>query len=351
MSEELSEDVVEQAEEIKPSGTFVVTERMKAVARGENPDAVVAESEPETEPDTEVDEPERATVAHSDEPTSWITAADRARAVSYGLDPEDLDAYESREQFGSALRAIDKAFSRREPAKPEAKVEKQPEAESEYVDQLYVNGKVNVEYLKKHKDEIEGSEFLIAQAEHTASVEAKLAEFEAKQTEREQQLQQQEYQRFEAEFHRAVDAFRPELFGKSTDASGQLINLKPEDAEKRFRLLDACARYTEHLHAVQAQAGLSPSTPPLSEILKQAEFIAFPKEAADRARQEAIAEREKDLKRVAKQAQRVRPVATTAGADAAYRGAPPEDTGSTEAIMRHPKVKAWFDRVAANGSV
>lgn len=351
MGQELNSDLppVEAPEAIKPTGEFVLTDRLRKVAMGENPDAE-PEAVEEVE-DTELDATPEPETPEVQEPVSWITASDRARAVSYGIDPEDLDAYENREQFGSVLRAIDKAFSRRDPAQPESAnlhTAEPAKAEPEYVDQLYVDGKVNVEYLKKHKEDIEGSEFLIAQAEYTANLEAKLAEFDTKQAEREQAQQQEQLRHFEAEFHRAVDAFRPEFFGKQTDQSGQLVNLKPEDADRRYKLLDACALWTNNLHTQQQRAGLQPSTPPLSEVLKHAEFLAFPEEARTREREAAVKEREAELKKIAKQAQRVRPVATTSAVDTAHRGTPHEDPGSTEAIMRNPKVKALLDRLQAN---
>lgn len=351
MSAELNADTpsVDTPEAIKPTGEFVLTDRLRKVAMGENPDAPEVESVEEVD-DTELDSStETPEVPATPEPVTWITAADRARAVSYGLDPEDLDAYENREQFGSALRAIDKAFSRRElPAQQQVAEAKSEQPEAEYVDQPVVNGKVNVEYWRRHKDEYEGGDVLLANAEHSAALEAKLASFEAKQAERDEALQQEQLQHFEAEFHRAVDAFRPDAFGKQTDDTGQLVPLKAEDIERRLKLLDACVLYTNSLHAEQQRAGLQTSTPPLSEVLKHAEFIAFPQEARERVRQEAIKEREAELKKIAKQAQRVRPVASTASTETAHRGTPHEDPGSTEAIMRNPKVKALLERIQTN---
>jgi hypothetical protein len=331
--------------EFKPSGNFPLTERQKAIARGDDPDAIPTEESTGDEVQLEDETtPDAGTV--DTQSASWITDGDRAKAKAYGMEPEDLDAYESREQFGSALRAIDRAYSRL--PKPETQAEPAPKVEAkepEYIDELYVDGKVNIEYLRRHKDEVEGSEFLLAQAEHTALLEKEVADLKASVSQREQESQQEQAHRELAAFNREVDRFRPDVYGSSVDANGQPVPLKPEDADRRYKLLGACAAYTDYIHSVQQAHGMSPSTPALSEVLKQAEFIAFPEEATSRAKAEAVKEREAELKRVAKQAARVRPVATTASVTAAHRGAPPEDPYSTTAIMRTPQIQAVLDRI------
>jgi hypothetical protein len=332
-------------EPVKASGNFVFTDRMKAIARGEDPDAT--STEPEVEEVAEVEpEVDKTPEQVETQPVSWITDSDRAKARSYGMEPEDLDAYENREQFGSALRAIDRAYSRlpvQEEAEPEAKVE-----DVDTSDQKIVNGKINPAYFEKRKDEYD--EDMILAMQRQRALEDKLEAIESQNSEATKRAEQEQAQRALAEFHREVDRFRPDAYGSSVDANGQVLPLKSADADRRFKLLSACATYTQSVHDSQTRAGLPPSTPPLSEILKHAEYIAFPDEVQARIKAEAIKEREAELKKIAKQAQRVRPVATTASAQAAYRGAPHEDPHSTEAFLRSPQFQAFKDRVASQSN-
>jgi hypothetical protein len=342
MSEELENELPPETPEPEQKSGFVLTERLKAVAQGLDPDNL-----PEEE-DTDVDEPvdeiegDEAVAPEKSEPTSWIQDADRQRAQSYGLDPEDLDAYSSREDFGKALRAIDKAFSRLNPAQPApAEVDEVEEVEAEDADQKIVNGKINPAYYEKRSDEYD--EDYILTIKNQRALQDRLDQFESSAKEAEEQQREAEVQYRLAEFHRTVDSFSSN-YGKSVDESGQVVPLSPQDAERRWKLMDAARLHLDHIHNSQRLAGLQPSTPPLPHLLKQAEQIAFPEEVLKRAKEEAVKEREVELKKIAKQSQRRRPVATTASVSAAHRGTPPEDPYTTEAIMRHPNVEAWRRR-------
>lgn len=347
MSTELTDD----APEGKPveAGTFPLTDRMKAIARGEDPEAPVTTEtvdEPLVETPTE-DVAETVETPEVDEPTSWITDADRNRAKAYGLDPSDLDAYENREQFGSALRAIDKAFSRRDPvAQEEPEVVEQVES-AEDPDKKVVNGKLNPAYFEKRPEEYD--EDYIQMVKLQRATQDRLDEIEANNKATAEQYQQAEVQARLDDFHRTVDSFSTH-YGKTVDEHGQPTPLSPADAERRWKLLDAAQVQLQHIHNAQHAAGMPISSPPLSRLLKDAEFIAFPDEVLARAKAEAVATREKELKKIADQSKRIRQVASTASVDAAYRGAPPESTHTTEAIMRHPEIARWRERVAAGAN-
>jgi hypothetical protein len=341
MSAELENELPPETPEPEQKSGFVLTERLKAVAQGLDPDNLPAAEEADEEGDEPLAEVEaEVTPPEKPEPTSWIQDADRQRAQSYGLDPEDLDAYSTREDFGKALRAIDKAFSRREPSKP-APVEAEPEAveSDEYVDEPVVNGKTNVEWYRRNNYDDGSVQLAENQRRIEDAQEARDKEFTALQ----EQQRQAEVQYRLAEFHRTVDAYSPH-FGKSVDESGQVVPLSDADAQRRWKLFDAAQLHLEHIHNAQQMAGLPVSSPPLSQLLKHAEQIAFPEEVLKRAKEEAVAEREAELKKIAKQSQRRRPVATTASVSAAHRGTPEADPYTTEAIMRHPNVEAWRRR-------
>lgn len=352
MANELTDDGDELAPEAAlPESNFTLTPRMVAIAKGEDPDAIVPESETEDAPteDTSVDEPEQAEVAEGESepevesPTSWVTADDRKRALAYGLDQEDLDAYGSREEFGRVTRALDKAWSRLNPterttptAEPETKA---PEAVDD-TNPRDANGRLNLAYFEKNFDEAT-VELVREQIANSDARDKQNQAIESFRQEQEQQL----WQSHVNEFHRSAESLRPDFFGRTVDKSGLPLQLSNEELDRRQKLWDAAEIIQDHMVKSQQRQNLPPSLPPWPQVLKQAEQLAFGDEIAKHAKAAEQATRVSQLKRVAAQSQKRRGVATTGSSRAAYRGAPPENQHSTEAILQHPDVDAVLRRI------
>ena len=351
LSDEIAEDAPEPASEVAtPTGKYA-TPRILAIARGEDPDAIDSKEndppadEPEAEsPSSEVaEEPADA----APEPTSWVTEYDKQRALAYGLDPEDLAAYSSREEFGRVTRAIDKAASRREPTAAKT-VETPAPQDEEIVDDTSprdANGKLNLAYFEKNGYDEATIELVREQIANSEAREKHNQQLEAYRQEQEQA----EAARYANEFHRAADELRPDFFGRVLDEHGLPVEPSAVEIDRRQKLWDAAHLIADHMILAQQRQGLPPSVPPMSKLLKQAEVLAFGDEIAahEQAAQRAgkRASRTDELKRLAAQSQRRRPVAQTAGTHAAYRGAPASDPHSTESILQHPDVEAALRRI------
>jgi len=349
LSDDLSEDAPEP---VQAEGTYPLTPRMIAIAKGEDPDAITSEAddapadEPEVDPADDAGEVAEQPADDTPEPTSWVTEGDKQRARAYGLDPEDLAAYSSREEFGRITRAIDKAASRREPTAPKAVETPAPKVD-EVVDDTKprdANGKLNLAYYEKNFDEatVELVREQIAKDDLIAKQNQAIESFR-------QEQEEAAWIRHTNEFHRAAEEIRPEFFGRTTDKSGLPVDLSPAELDRRQKLWNAANIISDHMLREQERSGLQPSLPPWANILKQAEVLAFGEELAkfEQAAQKASkqATRTEQLQRVAAQSQRRRPVAQTAGTHAAYRGAPPSDPHSTEAILQHPTMEAVLRRI------
>lgn len=348
MDEELQNEVVDElpAEETQAESKFTLTPRMVAVAKGEDPDAISSEppAEEVAEQEEVVEESDDAPAdEQAEEPTSWVTDADRQRATAYGLDPEDLSVYSSREEFGRTLRALDKATSRLSP-KPSGEYSPPAKDEAEEIDDtkpVDASGKLNLAYYEKNFDEgtVEAMRVLRAQQDANEKQSAAIAAFQAQQ---EQEL----FDRHIQSFHSAAESLRPDFYGRTVDKSGLPITPSKAELDRRQKLYDAAEVYMDHLARSQERSGMPVSIPPWPNILKQAEVIAFPQEIAAHEKAVAKATREAQLKKVAEQSKNRRPVGSTASARAAYRNAPAADPHSTESIMRSPEVEAVLRRIA-----
>lgn len=345
MSEEnLSEDSVEQTPEpIQAESAFPLTPRMIAIAKGEDPDAITSEAD-----DAEVSDDQAADAAPeqeeasdagevAEEPKEWFTAADKNRAVAYGLDPEDLAAYSSREEFGRALRLIDKATSRLAPAAPKAEAQEAP-AEEEAVDDTKptdASGKINLAYFEKNFDEgtVEAMKALRAQQDTVEKIAQDNESFR-------QQQEQAIWQTHVNEFHRAAEELNPEFFGRTVDKSGLPVQMSQAELDRRQKLWGAANLISEHMTREQQAQGLPPSVPPWPIVLKQAAVLAFGDELAKHQKAAEKQSKVQQYQNIARQSKTRRPVASTASTHSAYRGAPPADPHSTQAIMQHPDVEA-----------
>jgi hypothetical protein len=353
MGEEVVQDeVVDElpAEETPVESKFTLSPRMVAVAKGEDPDAISDEpvAEEVSEQEEVAEETDAPAEEQAEQPTSWVTDADRQQATAYGLDEADLATYTSREDFGRQLRAIDKAFSRRQPTWENSQVQKpEPEtkAPAEAVDDtkpVDATGKLNLAYYEKNfsddPDQLAVFKAIRKQQDDSEKNNAVLEEFRYRE-------QEAEWNRHISAFHNAAETLRPDFYGRTVDKSGLPLSPSKSELDRRQKLFNAADVLIDHMAREQERNGLPVSIPPWGNILKQAESMAFPEEIAAHEKTAAKAKRQAELSKVAAQSKNRRPVGSTASAQSAYRNAPHADPHSTDAIMRNPSVEAVLRRI------
>jgi hypothetical protein len=320
---------VEVGTDVGDPSAVELTEREILLAQGEDLDDPSVDAEIEgapvsSDPPAE-EETAEETAEDEGEETSWITDADRNRAKSYGLDPEDLDAYETREQFGKVLKALDKAATRAplKKADPTADDPDDDDGDDELADSskpLTADGKVNVAYYEAN-DYDEGT---IA----AMKVLRKQQDFS---TEVEDQRQQESYARHINEFMDAADTLRPDYYGDSTKGK-----LSPQYAQRRSELYDATLLVAQYIAAQQEREGKAISVPPVAELVKRAELVAFGN---------SLPKGKPTAAQARTQGNRVRPVGNTAGA---RRSAARKSTDDPAEIANDPDVMAAFERMTSS---
>lgn len=322
---EVANDKDVEGTEVGDPTKIELTEREILLAQGEDPDNRSVDAEIEGAPVTEDPPAEEETVEEQE--VSWITDADRNRAKSYGLDPEDVDAYESREQFGKVLKALDKAASRKAPSKTDPTADDPADDDDEdAVDDskpLTADGKINVAYYKAN-DYDEGTIAAMEVARKQQDVVEKQQQYlDSLQT----QNEQAEYARHLNEFMDAADALRPDFYGVSTKGT-----LSREYAQRRSDLYDATLLVAQHIAAQQERAGKPVTVPPVAELVKRAELLAFG---------DSLPKSQQTAEKAKAQAAKIRPVGNVAGA---RRTATRKSTDDPVEIANDPDVVAAWDR-------
>lgn len=341
---------------------FEFTERMKAIARGEDPDAIAVADKPvesavavTTEPvaavvDSEIpDDGEAGTDASltagskdaapesGSEPTevvaetpaevpakpveSWRDNDVKSLAKSYGFTDDELNEFGSKAEFTRATRLIDRQLVARRPVEPVEKpvapqVETPAEKQASLVDRMKAKG--------FDEDSIEIAKQLELQSRQLQEIthRSRLAESQ----------RQADY------FHSVVDGMSEKRFGRTVDAAGRSVQLNESTNENRRKLYEAAETIAAGINARAQQLGRQVSFPPVSEIMRQAEAMAF----ADEIRAE---ERATLVKQVAAQSKNRRPVAgsrPTAGGGALPK---PTNDDNTEALVARVKAE-WRERTA-----
>lgn len=353
-------EAAQATEPAEPKGSYPLTDRMIAIAKGEDPDAIKPEVSEESDDEPEVEQPaeEVAEIAEPEKPaapTSWVTDADRRLAERYGLDAEDLLTYGSREELGRIFRSIDKASSRRQP-NPANLQDSQPTKakEPEAVDDtkpVGPDGKLNLAYYEKNfsndPDQVELFKAFRAQQDALEELKSSQASYQQQAQERQEQ---EIFQRQVYAFHDAANGLMPEFLGVTVDKSGLPTPLTQEQQTRRQELFDSANLIADHMAMTQERQGLPVSIPPWPQLLEQAAQLRFGDELAKQRQAKETATREQQLKKAAAQQKRTRGVAQSVSDRAAYRNAPPADPHSTEAILQHPDMQAAFRRIREGSS-
>lgn len=302
-----------------------LTEREKAIARGEDPDAMPLEpeespaedAEPEDRTDVTEDEESGREAADSD----WRTPE---LAAQHGLEMEDLKQFDSEGALATFAAILSRERQRLAGEKPavkpaEAPVESTaedgevPDLDIEVFQQEGYSAETLdlVRYAKATKQQLDKALGEITKLRNSSEMEARKQRTEA--------------------FHAAADTLPEELFGRSV-MSGKRVVLSGEPAVRRQRLMSTAAQLAS---VMEANGEAVPSE---SELVKRAAEIEF---GEDLKR----VEQRTTTSRLRQQSQRRRGVA----GGARSRQAPvPTDA---ESLADHPDiVKFWNHCQEENGA-
>lgn len=329
------------------SGGIVFTDRMAAIARGENPDSVetpAAESDAgeqdsddasdrgvESAPDVEANG--EATPA-----APWYSQADIARAAEYGMEPYDVEAFPSKAEFQRFVSHMDRQIARAEAAKSKADPKAPPieDAAEDKDSPVTKDGRINLEFYRANGYD-----------EPTIKAMEALQVQQDRERERNDWLYQQHIEaetlRYETRMHDAFDSLGlTKLLGSSKGPDGKPANLAAAELDARNKILDQMVLMTE---AAERSGRQVPSEDQLARL---AIGVLYPDAFAAQETQTKGAERQAKLTAIANQSRRRRPVATSVPGHKAIKNSPPAEPNSTAAIFRQPSVQAVLQRIASD---
>lgn len=336
---------------------FVLTEREKAIARDEDPDAIgIAPVEDEVQgqgselTDTEgQNEPveEAAASGQDDEQSSWINDDIRAAASTYGISEDDLKAdFADQKEFDRFRKYQDKLTISRS-AKPDTKPQDKPPVDEAKPEEKKPEEKAKdaLEELILDLNEYPESEYekpvhKVIKAVKSLQDEIKsLREKQAAVDEVRQHIEaqrQQEQQKNIAEFDGALSEYDAETFGDMSKGK-----VKPEQEANRQRVFESARLLYENRVAEAHRRGDPPPRLNLKELANHVASILFEKK--DKGQMS-----ESQRQAVREQSRRRRPVAKTSSSGS--NKTPAEDTDA--AIANNPKLTALWNRMQVdNGSV
>lgn len=332
LNPEPSEDTAPEADS-KADDKIELTDREKAIARGDNPDEV--EKSKKKEPDPEPEEETESPPEEEEEETVEWSASDKRLASMYGLSEEDLSGFDSP---GSLHAAIDLLESRKD---AEAKDQADSSSDTASSDADSKDGaisdvlgfeKTDVEALEKKFNAVdedgdrvwdkETAEQLIEQAKHTRRIEdalekalSKIEDTSSKTEEAAVQQQQAEALR---QFNDALDNIEG-LYGKGD---------KVTEAHQKAR--NEVAEHTERLYAGYLSRGETP--PSIAELVDQAVNAVHGKQRLEaQKRIETLRQRSKERR---SPGQKVNPP---------RKVDPEKDPYSPEAIADSPALVEFFE--------
>lgn len=332
-------------DETPAEGGIQFTARELAIAEDRDPDAaeeaeLAASQEDEQEQpagevaDTQVSDPPADTPA-----APWYSSRDVQYAEKHGLSEWHLDQFGSREEFGRAAAMLEAAASRRQPEPKPEPTPKAPEKEPEYVDAATVDGKVNVEWFKRH-DYDEGTiAAMQAQRDWQDRIEKQFADQESAAEQQRQAMLDAEEQRQLHAFHQAVDQARPDFYGVAYDEYGNINQLSEQQLQRRQELMEEVYWLSKRIEDKQLRSGMQVAIPSYQQLIKQAEVRAFGDELNRKTREQQLAAAKA-------QARTIRPAAGSVGAGTAKRNpSPPSD--DPKSLAQDPDIIAAWAKAEA----
>lgn len=266
--------------------------------------------------DAEGDDEQDAESSSGGDPLDWADTYTRDMAKAAGIGESELAALGNHRALAAAI----KLAAKRDP-QPE------PEEEAEYVDEPIVNGEINVEYYRRN--EYDPAQIALAEELHKQKKDRK--EIEDRLAWYEEQYASSEFRNYANSIHDALDAHRPDFYGKSVDAAGNYADLPADAGNRRSKL------YNKMVVLQRAYQEEGQKVPDLKSLIIEAEQLAFRGELPPAGKSKAN-DKASRVKKLAEQSKRRRPVASTSSS----HYAPDGDATTTKNIANHPDIVAWW---------
>jgi len=334
---------VDSPEVAEANSEFELSDREKAIARGDDPD-VVETQEPVAEAQVEEETPVAAeeSVASDPEPVEelseqpetdeasddWITADVKEISDTLGLDPADFD---SEKAFKAATNAFTKKFAEVGSGEEEAKSEESAAAEEAEDPTKKFEDRVEALRSAGYEDDVldllrDQHDAVMAEKEHTTELRTQMEALVARQ-------QQDDLDRQATDFHNLADGLDGDLFGKTFE-DGKFSNISKEHDANREKLWNAMDVIANGMVQQAHREGKEPNLPSDKALAELALNMEFGGELKDRA--------SKDVSRkVKKQSARRRPVGSAKAASASGVAKATEER-SVEDIAADPRFEEFF---------
>lgn len=346
------EPVVSTKETLEP-----LTEREIAIARGDNPDAVVPSGkEPDAkdgdigkdgtdEGDDVADDgaggtdagessPSEGLVAEGGTDASWVTPEHLEMAASYGLNEDDLADFKTEADFRRVGRLYDRgllgsAASRPRQGQPQPGKQATETPDGQPASTLQLPSEAELREAGYDEEYIKIVESHRSLQNELLSVKTYMAE------QRRASAVREHTQRLER-FHDAVDELDVERFGRTVNDNGEVVPLDEQHNTARERLYNAADSMLREIVGRARQANVQPRVPPLGVLLRRAEQVVFAKEIREREKTEY-------QRRVAEQSKRRRPAPGSARR-LDPKLATHDKVDEVSAIANHPAIVDWWNK-------
>jgi len=350
------------AEDVEDAGPVEITDRMKAIAAGEDPDEVAP---PEDEASSSAESGAGVEdVSAGEIMPEWATEELVGLGETYGLGKEEIaklsgpdelerfGAFYDRTIFGhddfSAQGDAADPDSLAAPVEPAEPVEPAPELAAEPDSGTFR------ERFFKDIDEPEGIENGQLDPEQFADWDpdaVKVMQYQQETLNRlldklggvenqanqyyGNQAREQEVNQINT-YHDIVDELDPEFFGNSLDDKGNAIELPEENAHRRQVLLDQSLKISQDLE------GRGKKDVPLSAVIRRAYNLTFGRDAGTPAGETKLSGRPDTLKAQSNSRRRVRS-SPRRMANGTFAAKSPDGDMTAAEIVQHPDVRAILD--------
>lgn len=287
-----------------------LTEREKAIARGDDPNAVTTAAEIETPaeestaensagggeqitsddlaPSAGASSDDAGKDARSLEGTAggkdaanlteghWLDsdADTKTLGQSYGLNDEDLRTFKSADELRRAAQLWDRQLSRPNQPAP---------AGSQPAPAAAVSTPPELDLDVKKYEEAGYDEDTINLVKYTQALKGQLEAVKKQAADAHAHTQEQIRRQNAAAFHDVVDTLNEPLFGRVTK-NGQRVDLPKNLDDNRLKLKDAAETLATGIVTRATQAGQKPDFPPIRILLERAANLVFANELREQER-------------------------------------------------------------------
>jgi hypothetical protein len=267
--------------------------------------------------------------------SDWLDDDSRQLGTSYGLTDEHLKNFSSAEEFRRATIIFE--LSKKAKAKAEEAVTTESTAEAVKPAEVKAEAKEPELDPDKYREAGYDEETVKLVKTLKEEREARL-QSEGRISRMEKYFEEQERIEKVNAFHDATDSLDAERYGRSTDDKGEVQALKPEHDANRKRLFESFKTVLAGLSEQAKETGVAPKVT-FKALVKRAENLEFGEELLK-------AEREKLQKELMAQSARRRPVGNRRATPAVV-SAKQEEVDPVQNILNDPDVRKFLDDAKA----